>query len=193
CILWWENETGTAAYMGHKEAVEILLNAGANLNLADGDGRTALSVAALCVPSAAGGRGHGEVVSLLLERGANPEHKDTDGMTPLLLASYEGHEEVVELLLEAGADVDEKGRSPLILAAQEGHCSTVRLLLDRKSPIDHRAYDGHSALSAAALQGYREIVELLMQSHNTLTSTSLQPIDPKAQKKRERHREHRGT
>ncbi len=64
--------------MGHKEAVEILLNAGADFNLADGDGRTALSVAALCVPSAAGGRGHGVVVSLLLERGCLTQNIRTE-------------------------------------------------------------------------------------------------------------------
>lgn len=48
-----------AAFMGHKEALEILLDAGAQVDLPDGDGRTALSVAALCVPG--GGRGYGEV------------------------------------------------------------------------------------------------------------------------------------
>lgn len=40
-----------AAYMGHSEIVEHLLDYGAEINHADSDGRTALSVAALCVPS----------------------------------------------------------------------------------------------------------------------------------------------
>ncbi|XP_016398403.1 ankyrin repeat domain-containing protein 50-like [Sinocyclocheilus rhinocerous] len=157
-----------AAYMGHKEAVEILLNAGANLNLADGDGRTALSVAALCVPSAAGGRGHGEVVSLLLERGADPEHKDTDGMTPLLLASYEGHEEVVELLLEAGANVDESPGShpsaitPLLAAAALGHASTVNRLLFWGAAVDGIDGEGRTALCLAAAKGSVEVVRALL-------------------------------
>uniref|UniRef100_A0A9J8APR5 Ankyrin repeat domain 50-like n=1 Tax=Cyprinus carpio carpio TaxID=630221 RepID=A0A9J8APR5_CYPCA len=157
-----------AAYMGHKEAVEILLNAGADLNLADGDGRTALSVAALCVPSAAGGRGHGEVVSLLLEQGADPEHKDRDGMTPLLLASYEGHEEVVELLLEAGADVDESSGShpsaitPLLAAAALGHAGTVNRLLFWGAAVDGIDGEGRTALCLAAAKGSVEVVRALL-------------------------------
>jgi ankyrin repeat protein len=40
-----------AAYMGHSEIVEHLLDFGAEINHEDADGRTALSVAALCVPA----------------------------------------------------------------------------------------------------------------------------------------------
>ncbi|XP_051999064.1 ankyrin repeat domain-containing protein 50-like isoform X1 [Xyrauchen texanus] len=157
-----------AAYMGHKEAVEILLDAGADVNFADGDGRTALSVAALCVPSATGGRGHGEVVSLLLERNANLEHKDRDGMTPLLLAAYEGHEEVVELLLEAGADVDESSGAhpsaitPLLAAAAMGHACTVNRLLFWGAAVDGIDGEGRTALCLAAARGSVEVVRALL-------------------------------
>lgn len=157
-----------SAYMGHKEAVEILLDAGAEVDLADGDGRTALSVAALCVPTAAGGRGHGEVVSLLLERGADPEHKDKNGMTPLLLASYEGHEEVVELLLEAGADVDESAGAypsaitPLLAAAAMGHAGTVNRMLFWGAAVDAIDGEGRTALCLAAAKGSVEVVRALL-------------------------------
>ncbi|KAK2850280.1 hypothetical protein Q7C36_009063 [Tachysurus vachellii] len=157
-----------AAYMGQKEAVEILMDAGAEVDLADGDGRTALSVAALCVPSAAGGRGHIEVVGLLLERGADPEHKDKDGMTPLLLASYEGHEEVVELLLEAGADVDVSAGTypsavtPLLAAAAMGHAGTVNRMLFWGAAVDGIDGEGRTALCLAAAKGSVEVVRALL-------------------------------
>lgn len=51
-------------------------------------GRSALSVAALCVPASAG---YAKVVSVLLERGAKADHQDKEGMTPLLVAAFEGH------------------------------------------------------------------------------------------------------
>lgn len=43
-----------ASYMGHAEIVEHLLEHGAELDHQDVDGRTALSVAALCVPHSEG-------------------------------------------------------------------------------------------------------------------------------------------
>lgn len=73
--------------MGHSEIVEHLLDHGADINHADADGRTALSVAALCAPRNPGVN----VVQTLLERGASVDHKDKEGMTPLLVASFEGH------------------------------------------------------------------------------------------------------
>uniref|UniRef100_A0A3B5MXM9 Uncharacterized protein n=1 Tax=Xiphophorus couchianus TaxID=32473 RepID=A0A3B5MXM9_9TELE len=159
--------------MGHPETVEILLNHNAEVNLADGDGRTALSVAALCVPTAAAIKGYGEVASLLLERGADPGHRDNDGMTPLLLAAYEGHEDVVELLLEAGADVDESAGpdgsisaaaavTPLLAAAAMGHMDTVSRLLFWGADVDAIDCEGRTALCLAAARGSLEVVRALL-------------------------------
>lgn len=77
-----------ASYMGHSEIVEHLLDNGAEIDHEDADGRTALSVAALCVPN---NEGYSKVVNILLERGAFVDHQDKDGMTPLLVAAFEGH------------------------------------------------------------------------------------------------------
>ena len=43
-----------AAYMGNADIVETLLEYNADINHEDSDGRTALSVAALCVPISEG-------------------------------------------------------------------------------------------------------------------------------------------
>lgn len=149
-----------AASMGHASAVNRVLFWGAAVDTIDGEGRTALCLAAA--------RGSVEVVRALLDRGLDENHKDDLGWTPLHAAACEGHRTVCAALTERGSmarvgELDVEGRTPLILAAQEGHCSTVRLLLDRRSPIDQRGYDGHSALSAATLQGHGEVVELLMR------------------------------
>jgi len=74
--------------MGHAHIVGRLLEHGANINHQDSDGRTALSVAALCAPT---NGGYAKVVTLLLEFGAFVDHEDKDGMTPLLVAAFEGH------------------------------------------------------------------------------------------------------
>ncbi|MEQ2157719.1 hypothetical protein GOODEAATRI_004652 [Goodea atripinnis] len=172
----------SAAWGGHCEAVRLLLDAGADVNgcdsegqvnLADGDGRTALSVAALWVPTAAAIKGYGEVASLLLEHGGDPGHRDNDGMTPLLLAAYEGHEDVVELLLEAGADVDESAGpdgsisaaaavTPLLAAAAMGHMNTVSRLLFWGANVDAIDCEGRTALCLASARGSLEVVCALL-------------------------------
>ena len=75
----------------------MLQEIGADTNLADGVGRTALMHAA--------GQGHVEVVHLLLDSDADTNLVAVNGSTVLTTASEQGRVEVVRLLLlEAHAD-----------------------------------------------------------------------------------------
>ena len=58
---------------------------GADIEVQDQDGRSALSVAVTCESEAAA-----KLVTLLLDNGANPNLCDRDNMTPLLIAAFEG-------------------------------------------------------------------------------------------------------
>ena len=69
--------------MGHARIVRMLLEAGADVNHSDADGRSSLSVAA--------NRNHVKIVQLLLEKHANVNHRDKGGGTPLIVAAFEGH------------------------------------------------------------------------------------------------------
>jgi len=77
--------------------VSLLLKAGADPNLTNHQGRTALhfSCEKWNNPKSE------KIASLLLEAGAKPNHQNVRGETPLHLASSAN---VVSLLLEAGAD-----------------------------------------------------------------------------------------
>ena len=72
--------------------VEVLVNAGADLEQTDGNGRTPLHAAALSTPAA---------FPLLLRLGADPNARDADGRTPMDYAlgnrSLEGLPEVRRL------------------------------------------------------------------------------------------------
>lgn len=68
------------------------------VDLTDGDGRTALRAAAW--------GGHEEVVNSLLRAGASPSLPDNEGRTPLIAAAYMGHADIVDKLLNSGADVN---------------------------------------------------------------------------------------
>ena len=89
-----------AAGKGYEEAVNLLLEKGAELDSKDRDGRTPLSIAA--------GSGHEAMVNLLVEKGAELDSKDDFGQTPLSWAADNGHEAVVKLLVEKGAELDSK-------------------------------------------------------------------------------------
>ena len=95
----------THAGEGRKEVVEILINAGANVNAKNDTGMSPLHNAVTK-----------EVVELLIAEGANVNAKNKHGGTPLHEAAASGHKEIVELLIAEGADVGAKandGKTPL--------------------------------------------------------------------------------
>ncbi|CAE7366960.1 unnamed protein product [Symbiodinium natans] len=109
---------------GHVEVVRLLVEAGADKDVPDVDGCTALSLAAAEV-------GCIEVVRLLVEAGADKDLADNNGNRALMWAAIRGNTEVAHLLVEAGADKDlasNGGYTALMSAAAIGHRKLVRLL-----------------------------------------------------------------
>ena len=97
------------AQNGHKDVVQLLLNAGVERDKTDCLGRTPLHLAA--------GFHHLEVVNVLLDAGADPNKEDNDGGTPLHHAVYSyslvygGYTEVIQTLIDRGADPRKKNNS----------------------------------------------------------------------------------
>lgn len=109
----------------------ILLDAGANIEVTDSDGRTLLfqSVAA----------GYKQWCELLLDHKANIEARDSNGRTPFMLALLLGHEKIYKLLLERGANInacDKNGRTALHLTVSNKSCPLVKFLLTAGARTD---------------------------------------------------------
>ena len=85
---------------GHTRAAKILIENGANVNVADDIGETALMVASA--------NDDLETIKLLIQHGADVNAKDEDGETALMVASQNGHLATVNFLIEKGADVNAK-------------------------------------------------------------------------------------
>jgi len=83
-----------AAWDGHNDAIQFLLDRGADVNAMPGFGMTPLMVAAY--------EGHESTVRLLLSRGADA-NAENDGETALTLAKQNGNREIARLLRQAGA------------------------------------------------------------------------------------------
>lgn len=131
---------GAASARGAAASVEklrLLIDAGAKVNVADGNGMTPLMYAAQFGDSS-------DVLRFLLSAGANREAKDRRGWTPLAFAAAKnGSVEMVNALVDAGANIDARARdgaTPLLLALRGGaNRGAVISLLD--SGADREAKD----------------------------------------------------
>ncbi|NXD48359.1 ANKR7 protein, partial [Corvus moneduloides] len=85
-----------AAEHQQEECVAILPEHGADPNLTDADGNTALHPAVLS--------GNATVAGRLLEHGARSDAQNQGGYTPLDLAVSKEHEEMLECLVKKAAD-----------------------------------------------------------------------------------------
>lgn len=151
-----------AARNGDLAAVQALLAGGADANRAQGDGMTALHLAAE--------RGHAAVADLLLSAGATVDAKTRIGSyTPLHLASRGGHGSIATALLDAGADphatTTGSGVTPVHLAAgaMDG-AEVVTELLRRGADVDApEASSGQTPLMFASAYNRTEAVVALLE------------------------------
>lgn len=120
---------GLACFFGHAEAVQALLQAGANAN---GAARNQMKVAP--IHSAAANRDPKmalKIVRMLVDSGANVNVVQHGGWTPLQQAAAHGNTELVRLLLERGAEKSaraENGKTALDLAVEGKHAETAAML-----------------------------------------------------------------
>ncbi|MCL4504914.1 MAG: ankyrin repeat domain-containing protein [Chloroflexi bacterium] len=116
---------GLAAFFGHLETVQALLNHGAAVNVAS---QNPLKVMPL--HSAIANR-HQAISRVLVEHGADVNARQQADFTPLMEAAQNGDLETAQLLLRHGADpqpTTTKGQTALSLAEQAGHAEMVELL-----------------------------------------------------------------
>ena len=139
----------------HRDAVvRLLLEAGADPNVRNKDGETALFSL------------EDDAVRELIAHRINLNVRNKDGVTALIETVSE---DIVKLLVEAGADVnarDAKGRTALMEAADRNHVLKIRSLTMAKNlRINRRRRDGRTALMIAASDAHPECVKALLEGH----------------------------
>jgi ankyrin repeat protein len=109
---------------GHRLAVRLLLDNGADTEMTTRDYRRKALVSAAS-------EGHEDVVRALLENGANINGVNEGNATALICASENGHLAIVKLLLERGADVGIKSANTGKQAVQRAANVEIRELIKK--------------------------------------------------------------
>lgn len=119
---------GLAAFFGHREAVEVLLDGGAQVNLSS---RNALKAVPLRSAAVAGRL---DIARLLIARGADVNARGEGGYTPLHEVAGGGRIEFARLLLEHGAEINARGddaKTPLTIALENKQTEMANFLRGR--------------------------------------------------------------
>ena len=186
------DELRIACFYRHEKVVEILLNAGADVEAVGGGFKTALGASMNSITP------DPVIIQMLLER-VEKVHPDVDWIVGWALrwAAMEGHLPVVSTLMSKTscvgpekytwtheylrfpvwrALVSSNGRKDILYesypkrgtapyeAASAGHHEVLSLLISNWSNIDEEDHEGRTSLYWAAFKGHTETVKLLLEN-----------------------------
>ncbi|XP_014782788.1 26S proteasome non-ATPase regulatory subunit 10 [Octopus bimaculoides] len=142
-----------ACQLGNTDFINFLLESGADLEVSDKEGDTALHYAVF---------GHQcDGVALMVSKGANINCQDKSGNTPLHYAVGKNYEDVMEIILNTKATqsdvaVDIKNcnkMTPLLQAISGGHLRMIHKLLSHGADINAVDNDDNNCLHLAVKKG----------------------------------------
>lgn len=165
-----------AARTGDATLIQVLFDAGADVNERDAAGQTPLMSAAHA--------SNLRTMDRLLMLGADTTARDHDGLLALHWAAFAGDPNSVAMLLGgikyrsgdiAGIDDAQNrfGVTPLILAAEMNHPRLVAALIFLGADLEITDLHGQTALTGAADEGNEEIIHLLLRG-----GAACQDMDP---------------
>lgn len=117
---------GLASYFGHLSLVKLLLDKGANPNIASNNQFKVAPIHSACAIS------HFDIAELLIRYRADVNAKQMEGVTPLHSAAYNGQTKLSKLLIDNGADINAKmdnDRTPLFMANEKNFQETAELII----------------------------------------------------------------
>jgi ankyrin repeat domain-containing protein 50 len=182
---YYDNALQAASAKGHKKVVQMLIDAGVNvenrfdtvLEAASANGHEEVMQILLNnhgvyengykALKAASGGGHEKIVQMLIDAGVSARYEQGLFADALQAASYEGHEKVVQMLINAGAWVDypvQYFSTVLQTASYQGHEKVVQMLINAGADINDQGGEFDSPLHAALMGGREKVVQMLMDA-----------------------------
>ncbi|XP_070588753.1 ankyrin repeat and EF-hand domain-containing protein 1 [Erythrolamprus reginae] len=150
-----------AAELGHDLALDVLVQAEADMTMVDAEGKGVLFYCIL--PT----KRHARCVQMVLEFGADVNNCALEGKPVFVQACEQAHEikDICMTFLERGADPNSTnpatGRTALMEAAREGVLEVVRGILERGGNVNVFDNERHHAAHFAAKGGFFEILKII--------------------------------
>lgn len=146
-----------AVMVGTEEAVQILIDNGARLDVRDPVGATPLHRAAR--------KGFIDSARLLVEAGADVDSRDMSGRTPLFWAvsGDAASIDMVRLLVEAGTDlhIRDEGGNTVLHEAVHSNAEIVSYLIGKGIDVNACTYSGYFPINKACIGADVEVLEVL--------------------------------
>lgn len=173
-----------AAAAGHSEVVNLLLDAGADINasdLADANQRQPLGIISDNYESLtamgfslgmtplmlAASKGYKNTVQVLIARQANLQTRDCFERDALCLSCINGHLEVVQALMQAGGGInqqDSQGDTPLLMALKNDHIQLAKFLVESGADVNAKNQeDGTPLMQAVQKREDLKLIQMLIE------------------------------
>mmetsp|Transcript_50281 Transcript_50281/g.101165 ORF Transcript_50281/g.101165 Transcript_50281/m.101165 type:complete len:365 (-) Transcript_50281:200-1294(-) len=163
----WMRPLHWAAFKGHQDCLQKLIDGGSWVEAQNKDGRRPLHRAA--------NAGKAECVAFLIDYGgADPECANRDGWRPLHRGANNGQLESVTMLLNKGAEKEPEtvfGSRPLHFASEKGHLPLVKLFANKEDDAETPGWgcdinaankNGLTPLHKAAQFSQKEVLKFLL-------------------------------
>lgn len=157
-------ELKEAAGKKYVEVANLLIDAGADVNLKNDSGSSPLMVASTY--------GKKELISKLIEKGADVNAQNNGGDTALIQASYSSNLDAVVELINAKADVNaicRSNTSALLMAVnnRKPNLDVINELIKAGADVNHGKGVTGTPLSNATSMGRQDIIDTLLKAGAT--------------------------
>ena len=151
----------------HADVVQVLIDAGTDIEKRNDKGRSPLHFASIT--------GELATVKMLVDAGADVRATDAERDTCLTLAAYHGHTDIVRYLVsfpEVDLNHQEINNcTTLYCAVQEKHADMVQVLIDAGADIEIKTDSGRSPLHVASIEGALATVKMLVKAGADVRAT----------------------
>ena len=148
-----------ASKKGNLNRLNKLIDAGADINIMNNEGRAPIHTACR--------KGHLGILNRLIGAGAKIDIVDSDGWAPIHLACFYGHLEIVNRLIEAGAEINIVSNdrwAPIHTACRKGHLGILNRLIGAGAEINVLTKTGHAPIHIVCMMGRIRMLNRLIEA-----------------------------